>query len=509
MNLKKMPELIKKILLQIGFFILLLSAFSLLWVLGNFGNVGMDEIVFHLNMPLKGASQDFVISYILAALCPAVVVCVIFSIPVKYTYYIAIKVNSKKIRISVYPFRPFVVTSLCLVWLGILAYAMTVNLDMINYIKNQMTRSALIQNEYIRPNDVDITFPAQKRNLIWIYMESAESSSQDKANGGLFDVNVIPELTQIAKDNVSFSQSDLIEGAAVAPGSSWTIAGLLAETSGLPLKIPINANYRGNYMDKYAAFLPGVVSLGDILEAQGYHNYFIAGSDFEFGGRLHYFTQHGNYEIFDYYSAVEEVKIPEDYYVWWGFEDAKLYSYAKEKLLKLASEEQPFNFSLLTVDTHHPDGYLCEICPNTYDDQYSNVWACASSQVYEFVTWIQQQDFYENTMIVISGDHLSMDTDYYEDVVFDERKVYNAIINPAIQPIQQKNRKFTTMDLFPTVLAGMGVTIEGDRLGLGTNLFSAEQTLSEKYGYDVLFEELSKNSTFYDKDLLYPSHKSS
>ena len=44
-----------------------------------------------------------------------------------------------------------------------------------------------------------------------------------------------------------------------------------------------------------------------------------------------YFTQHGQYEIYDYYTAIEKGKIPEDYYVWWGFEDSKLYEYAKEE----------------------------------------------------------------------------------------------------------------------------------------------------------------------------------
>jgi phosphoglycerol transferase len=51
--------------------------------------------------------------------------------------------------------------------------------------------------------------------------------------------------------------------------------------------------------------------------------------------------------------------------------------------------------------------------------------------------------------------------------------------------------------MFPTTLAALGATIEGDRLGLGTNLFSDKETLTEKYGYDKLEEELSKTSDFY------------
>ena len=49
----------------------------------------------------------------------------------------------------------------------------------------------------------------------------------------------------------------------------------------------------------------------------------------------------------------------------------------------------------------------------------------------------------------------------------------------------------------------MGISIEGDRLALGTNLFSDKETLAEKYGIEKLHEELSKTSKFYKEKLLY------
>ena len=54
------------------------------------------------------------------------------------------------------------------------------------------------------------------------------------------------------------------------------------------------------------------------------------------------------------------------------------------------------------------------------------------------------------------------------------------------------------MDMFPSTLASMGVTIQGERLGLGTNLFSAEPTLAEQYGIETIDEELVKESKFFD-----------
>ena len=173
-----------------------------------------------------------------------------------------------------------------------------------------------------------------------------------------------------------------------------------------------------------------------------------------------------------------------------------------ENLERLAEAGAPFNFTMLTADTHFPDGCPCRLCEDLYDTQYANVLACSSRQVADFISWIQEQPFYENTTIMISGDHLTMDGDFMEDVNPEyTRSVYNCIIHAPVEPAREKNRQFGTFDLFPTTLAALGVTIDGDRLALGTNLFSARKTLTEQYGYNFLAEELQKQSDFYDSEL--------
>jgi phosphoglycerol transferase len=77
------------------------------------------------------------------------------------------------------------------------------------------------------------------------------------------------------------------------------------------------------------------------------------------------------------------------------------------------------------------------------------------------------------------------------------RRIYNCFMNSAATPVQSKNREMTTVDLFPTTLAALGCTIEGDRLGLGVNLFSKLPTLAERIGYDSFCKEVEKDSEFY------------
>lgn len=85
--------------------------------------------------------------------------------------------------------------------------------------------------------------------------------------------------------------------------------------------------------------------------------------------------------------------------------------------------------------------------------------------------------------------------------VFDEenRYVYNAFINSPLKTTNNRNRVITTTDMFPTILASMGVEIEGNRLGFGTNLYSNEKTISERMGLSNFNTELSKHSLEYYK----------
>ena len=56
--------------------------------------------------------------------------------------------------------------------------------------------------------------------------------------------------------------------------------------------------------------------------------------------------------------------------------------------------------------------------------------------------------------------------------------------------------------MFPTTLAALGCEIDGERLGLGTNLFSDVDTLAERLGVNKVDEELSKLSRYFNQHFL-------
>lgn len=496
---EKQPSKWKEILLKILYWVgeiltvfiaglSVLLALSVRWMFATWTNLSMDELVYHLTAPLDGTNTDMIWDYVRVCAVPTILV--IF-------FLILILIAWRK-KEKVHLFRGIINLVALVGIIVMLGYTWT-ELGVGDYLKDQNTESKFIEDEYVDPTDVEVVFPEQKRNLIYIFLESMETTYSDVDDGGAFDENVIPELTEIAQTNEDFSGADpKLNGGYSLAGTTWTMGAMFAQTSGLPLNISISAND----MDTQDSFFPGVTTLGDILSDAGYTQTLLIGSEAQFGGRKLYFQEHGNYEMEDYSYAIENGLIPSDYKVWWGYEDQKLFEFAKEKLLQLSQGDEPFNLTMLTVDTHFEDGYVCEQCPTEYDTQYSNVMACSSRQVGEFLKWIQQQDFYENTTIVISGDHPTMDSDYCAEIDQEgnyDRRVFTAYINAAAYAQDQQERTYSTFDNFPTTLVALGVQIDGDRLGLGTNLFSGTKTLLEEFGNSKVNAELKKKSEFIEK----------
>ena len=472
---------------------LALLIFAMLWTMDIWRHITFDEIVYHLFAPIKGTNPDVIWSFIFRALTPSLLIAAAL---VAANIVLSKKANKQKLVKIINT----VVSIILVISLGLTTFFFCNKYDVVDYFKNKGESSDFIKDNYVDPQTVTLQAPGEQRNLIYIFLESMETTYSDKASGGAYDDNYIPNLTDMALDpaNVCFNgATGKLNGPMSLHGATFTSGAMVAQTAGLPAMEEV-----GNAAGTQESFYPGATTIGDILTEQGYNQELMVGSDAVFGGRAQYFSGHGNYKIFDYVYAMENGYIPEGYKVWWGYEDAKLFDFAKAEILDLASKPEPFNFTMLTVDTHFEDGWVCDLCEDVYPgNQYANVITCSDKQVYEFVEWIKAQDFYENTTIVICGDHITMDSNFCEciDTAY-ERRTYLTIINgvPA-QPAEE--RLFSTFDLFPTTLAALGWTIEGDRLGLGTNLYSDTKTLVEEYGANYVNGELKKNSDFIKNEI--------
>ena len=265
-----------------------LMLFSVIWFVSIWSTMTVNELLYHLFSPLEGTGDSVIQSFVVRCAIPAIVVWLVITV---IFHFIA---GYKKIKATVGVFAALILVFDITFFLG--------EIDFYNYITTLKNGSRFIEDNYVDPSQVDISFPENKRNLVYIFLESMEVSYSNVSHGGAFEYNVIPELTELASEGECFSgNQQVLNGAYSFPGTDWTAAGIIAHTSGLPVQVQMGQ--RGDWAED--VYYPTAVALGDILQDNGYRQYFMCGSDAEFGGRKQYLTAHGNYEIDDYNYAVD------------------------------------------------------------------------------------------------------------------------------------------------------------------------------------------------------------
>lgn len=477
-----------------------LAWFASVWYRHRFGDTGFDSILFTILFDVEKAESGQFRSFLLEALLPGAVALLALAAFLEPRWRSRIDLVARRSgrRIRLWPLPAPVSAAAYLAVAAACLAGASRNTGFRKWLAARTEKTALYAERYVDPKGVAIAFPEKKRNLVCIYVESAETTFFSRAQGGALPVCAVPELYRLAADNVNFSHHGGVGGWPRTTGTSWTVGAMVALTMGVPFEVPVHGNAYG----KHAAFLPGAWALGDALHAAGYRQALIVGSDASFGGRDKLYGQHGTDEILDVSTAPRDGVVPEGYHKWWGFEDAVLFEYAKLELARLAADGRPFALTLLTADTHATGGFVCDRCRNDFVRKYENVFACTSRQVAAFVDWLRSQPYWNDTTLLVCGDHLGHDHRYFRDALAGfpcDRRVYNCFLNavPPAPPERTKNRVFSPMDMYPTVLAAMGCTIPGERLGLGTNLFSGEPTLAEELGTAGLNAEIEKRSDEY------------
>lgn len=488
-------------------FVGFLCVFMTDWAKHEYGDLAADQVFITYFSPTAGSDMVNQLSVLEGPVFLAAFLTMILSLLVFSRSQLVIRKAEKALTVlNKTAYRVVSIVLAVAVLSGGLAYGIH-KFQLIALYNAYFAKSTIIDDNFVDPRQANIMFPEKKRNLIHIYLESMENSYMSKDLGGFMETNLIPELTRIAEEGYSFSHlANQFGGPQAAIGTTWSVASMVNMSTGLPMKAPTEPNAYGSEGN----FLPGAYTLGEILAEQGYEQTLMFGADADFGGLTYYFKSHGDFKIMDYKFAKDNGLIPPNYKVWWGYEDDKLFRFAKDEITRLSETGKPFHFVMETADTHRPEGYLSKNAPTPYPNQYANVVAYSSAEVDKFVRWIQAQPFYRDTTVVITGDHLSMESNFFQFYEFDEdyrRSQYNVILNPDPSVATRDkdilyNRDYANFDMFPTILSSMGASFEGNRLGIGTDLFSGEKTLFEEYGFEEANHELEKKSIFYNEHIL-------
>ncbi len=231
-------------------FLIGVAAFSICSWYSTVFDLEFKELLYTLASPLKGTGESTVAQVLNASLpwvCGGAVgftVCAVLLARRGHVWRILRRIGA----------------SLCaLVLVSSLVFAVFA-LRIPSYAKTIVEKTTIYEDRYVDPMSVAITADGKTKNLIYIYLESMETTyASVEAGGRQSEYNYIPALTALAQQGVSFTEKadGLLGGFRSPTGTGWTMAALLSTTSGIPFSFPV----KGNAMSAIDRFATGLTTL--------------------------------------------------------------------------------------------------------------------------------------------------------------------------------------------------------------------------------------------------------
>jgi phosphoglycerol transferase MdoB-like AlkP superfamily enzyme len=250
-------------------------------------------------------------------------------------------------------------------------------------------------NNFYKPADLDQQFDSliqdqsetqklitiEKPNIVLIILESFTSKIIEPL-GGM--PNITPELNSLIKEGILFENF-------YASGDR-TDKGLVSILSGFP------AQPRTSII-KYPAKTQHLPYLPKTLEEKGYHTSFVYGGDIGFANMESYLTQAGFShitEVDDFENQFDDSK--------WGVAD----QYVFDRLLnECDSASSPFFKVMLSLSSHEPFEVPMKTVIEGTDEGSLFLNACyyTDKSLGEFIRQAKKQDWWKNTLVIITADH--------------------------------------------------------------------------------------------------------
>ena len=223
-----------------------------------------------------------------------------------------------------------------------------------------------------------------KKNIMVIFIESLSSyKSQYFGNVGN---NLTPNIDKLAKDNIN-----IIEYYSSGANSSVSIMGCLTGRHYISSKNDMLLK-ESLYNDSIPAN----------FAKNGYKTILYSGNDTTFGSVALMAKNSCIKEIYD--TGYNSVFLNEDKkYVFNGVDDSVLYNSIINWYKKDENKKSPFFMLVTTVTTHQPYIY-----PVTKTNSYDKTLKFADNAINDFINKLKEENYFENGILVITGDHRAM-----------------------------------------------------------------------------------------------------
>lgn len=194
-------------------------------------------------------------------------------------------------------------------------------------------------------NDIR-AFPG--KNLVLVYLESIENSYLDETQFP----GLMPNTRALMKEAVVF------ENIHQSTNAGFTIGGLFASQAGYDLTdLQFSMGFINNGINP--AIGNRLCSLPGVMKKAGYFLSFMKSATLNFAGARVIFTEFGYDELWAAEEQPQEIRGRYGFTgAWGGCRDSMLLRIGIEKFRELSKRNQPFLLTLLTVDSHGPDGVI-------------------------------------------------------------------------------------------------------------------------------------------------------
>ncbi|MGV0033842.1 MAG: sulfatase-like hydrolase/transferase [Candidatus Azotimanducaceae bacterium WSBS_2022_MAG_OTU7] len=217
------------------------------------------------------------------------------------------------------------------------------------------------------------------KNLVLIYLEGLEATYLDQSLFG----NVLPALNSTQQEAIAFT--NMIQTA----GTGYTIAGIVASQCGTPMLFNATSTDPNDFL--YNGFLNQATCLGDILNAAGYQQVFVGGASLEFSGKGQFLESHQYNRVLGRKALLARLD-DANYHTGWGLYDDSLFDIARDEFTRLAAGQEPFNLTLLTIDTHSPGKPSASCLPfSEADNSILDAVYCTDQLLSGFLAFLKDQ----------------------------------------------------------------------------------------------------------------------
>jgi len=328
---------------------------------------------------------------------------------------------------------------------------------------NELKRVRKIEQPYLRG-------AAEGKNLIIIQMESLQNFVLNLSIDGQ---EITPVLNRLASEHFYFPNFYQ----QVGQGNTSDAEFVVNTSMYIPPRGAATQVYGGKDLP----------SLPKLLQRHGYETATFHTNDVEFWNRDELYAALGFQHIYD------KAYFGEDDFMFFGASDEVLYKETAYALQEMTERHQPFYAHVISMSSHHPFNLPKEKITLKLPERYEKtfVGSYLEAQHYSdyalgiFIEELKKLGLWENSLIVIYGDHLGLpmysldrnDEDLLEEIFGrpytypDMVNIPLIIISEGITYPQAYEQLGGQVDLLPTLANLLGIPLE-DQIHFGQDLFN-------------------------------------